>query len=405
MASRVNCRYCEEIHLVDLRYRLKPARHDVDSSFPRCDIHWRFVCDSCGRSHHFNGVAWCPNGRQFFCIASARRHRAVRKPFWRWKYYYALGCPTCGRDQAAFDRLEYERKHPWQRSAALARAKRGLSPEEEIVPPWSSKVLPPDEDDVSDRTISAQWDALADWWSSGYAEEGDTNRRYVIDPALFRILGEVKGLRAFDAGCGSGYLSRLLAKRGAVVEGQDISRKFIAMAQEEDRKHPLGIRYRQGSIVDLDAHAAGTFDIVVSNVVLQDVRDYEKAIRAIHRVLKAGGRFVFSIMHPAFASPPIRGWIQEPRDSNRNEDRQYVKVDRYFDRTTEAWGFGDGPRVTSFHRPLRDYFETLAEAGFLVRRLEEPVPSPEAIEERPRDFLNEYDRIPLFLIIEAVKAP
>ncbi|MEK6851115.1 MAG: hypothetical protein AABY30_01110 [Candidatus Thermoplasmatota archaeon] len=113
---------------------------------------------------------------------------------------------------------------------------------------------------------------------------------------------------------------------------------------------------------------------------------------------------MFSLMHPAFALPPIRGWVQEPRDSNRNEDRQYVKVDRYFDRTTEAWGFGDGPRVTSFHRPLRDYFEALADAGFLVRRLEEPVPPPEATEARPRDFMNEYDRVPLFLLIEALKA-
>ena len=47
----------------------------------------------------------------------------------------------------------------------------------------------------------------------------------------------------------------------------------------------------------------------------------------------------------------------------------------------------------------------LGAAGFLVRRLEEPVPPPEAIEERPRDFMNEYDRVPLFLILEAVRSP
>jgi len=114
---------------------------------------------------------------------------------------------------------------------------------------------------------------------------------------------------------------------------------------------------------------------------------------------------VFSIVHPAFGSPPVRGWVQEPRDSHRNEDRQYVKVDRYLERAAERWGFGDLPQSTTFHRPLRDYFEALASAGFLVRRLEEPVPTKEAIEERPRDFLHEYDRIPYFLIIEAIKAP
>ena len=402
MPVRPKCRYCEEIHLVDLRYRVRPAGHDLDSSFPRCDIHWRFVCDGCGRSHHFNGIAWCPTARQFLCIKCARRQRAVRKPFWRWKYHYGLGCPTCGREHAALDRLEYEHKHPWQRTPALARAKRGLSLDEEIVPPWTYGLVV-DPDDITDGKIAAQWDALADLWSSGYTEYGDVNRRYVIDPALFAILGDVKGLRILDAGCGIGYLSRLLAKRGAAVEGQDISKKFVAMASDQERKQPLGVRYRLGSIVDLGAYADRAFDVVVSNLVLQDVRDYRRAVREVGRVLRPDGRFVFSIMHPAFASPPIRGWIQEPRDSNRNEDRLYVKVDRYFDRTTEAWGFGDGPRVTSFHRPLRDYFEALGEAGFLVRRLEEPVPSARAIEERPRDFLNEYDRIPLFLVIEAVK--
>lgn len=355
MAAGVSCQYCEEIHLADPRYRKRPAKHDLDSSFPRCDIHWRFVCDSCGRSHHFNGIAWCPNAATFLCLNCARRHRAVRRGFWRWAYYYALTCPTCGREHAALDRLEFERKHPWQRNPSLARQKRGLSLEKEIVPPWSYALVEA-PDDVTDSKISAQWDALADVWTSRYSEYGDVNRRFVIDPALFALLGDVRGLRIFDAGCGAGYLARLLAKRGATVHGQDISRRFITKAIDMERMDPLGVQYRLGSIVDLGAFANGSFDVVVSNLVLQDVRDYRKAVREIARVLKRGGRFLFSIMHPAFASPPIRGWVQEPRDSNRNEDREFVKVDRYFDRTTEAWGFGDGPRVTSFHRPLRDYF-------------------------------------------------
>ena len=94
------CRYCEQIRLADPRYRMKPAKHDLGSSFPRCDAHWRFVCDTCGRSHHFNGMAWCPTARKFLCIKCAPRHRAVRKGFWRWAYYYALACPTCGRELA-----------------------------------------------------------------------------------------------------------------------------------------------------------------------------------------------------------------------------------------------------------------------------------------------------------------
>ncbi|MBI4416204.1 MAG: hypothetical protein HY557_04390, partial [Euryarchaeota archaeon] len=166
MAARVPCRYCEQIRLAEPRYRVRPAKHDLGSSFPRCDVHWRFVCDTCGRSHHFNGVAWCATGRRFLCIKCAPRHRAVRRAFWRWKYFYGLTCPTCGHEHGALDRLEYEKKHPWQRSPAFARARRGLSPEKEIVPPWSYGLVE-DPDDITDRKIAAQWDALADVWTSG----------------------------------------------------------------------------------------------------------------------------------------------------------------------------------------------------------------------------------------------
>lgn len=397
------CRYCEQIHLASPRYRVRPARHDLGSSFARCDLHWRFVCDTCGRSHHFNGVAWCPTAKKFACIQCAPRHRAVQKPFWRWKYYYSLSCPHGAHEHPALDRLERDGKHPWQRSPSMRRAKRGLSPEEEIVPPWTHDLVA-DPDDLTDRKIAAQWDALADWWTSRYTEGGDISRRYVIDPALFEILGDVRGLRVLDAGCGNGYLSRLLAKAGAKVDAMDISRRFIEIAEAQERGEPLGVTYRKGSIVDLSAFADGRFDLVVSNLVLQDVKGYERALREIARVLKPGGRLVFSLVHPAFGSPPVRGWIQEPRDSNRNEDRQYVKVDRYFERSAERWGFGDLPRSTSFHRPLRDYFHALVDAGFLVRRLEEPIPTRQAVEERPRDFLHEYDRVPYFLIIEAIRA-
>ncbi|HKZ63852.1 MAG TPA: hypothetical protein VJ400_05365, partial [Thermoplasmata archaeon] len=168
MPSRVRCRHCEQIHLADPRYRVKPARHDADSSFPRCDIHWRFVCDRCGRSHHFNGIAWCPAAKKLLCIKCAPRHRAVRTPFWRWSYHYALTCPDCKKEHATLDRLEFERRHPWQRIPAFARRRHGLSLEREIVPPWSYDLVA-DADDITDRRIAAQWDALADVWTSGYS--------------------------------------------------------------------------------------------------------------------------------------------------------------------------------------------------------------------------------------------
>jgi len=45
-------------------------------------------------------------------------------------------------------------------------------------------------------------------------EESVTARRHLLNGVLLRMLGDVNGRRVLDAGCGEGYLSRLLAARG-----------------------------------------------------------------------------------------------------------------------------------------------------------------------------------------------
>jgi 2-polyprenyl-3-methyl-5-hydroxy-6-metoxy-1,4-benzoquinol methylase len=50
-------------------------------------------------------------------------------------------------------------------------------------------------------------------------EEGHAARRYVLNPVLFELFGELAGKAVLDAGCGTGYLARLCAKRGAHVTG------------------------------------------------------------------------------------------------------------------------------------------------------------------------------------------
>jgi 2-polyprenyl-3-methyl-5-hydroxy-6-metoxy-1,4-benzoquinol methylase len=42
--------------------------------------------------------------------------------------------------------------------------------------------------------------------------DGDFGRRHLLNPALLRMLGDVRGLRILDAGCGHGYLSRMGAR-------------------------------------------------------------------------------------------------------------------------------------------------------------------------------------------------
>lgn len=395
------CKYCKTIHSFDSKYPLRQATREVEGEYPRCDWHWKYVCSICGRPKHFNGITWCEKTRRFICLTCAKSDRIVRKKFWGWKDYYAIECDECGKRHPALDYLEFLRQHPWQQHPDMQKTQKGLDSETTLPGPTSFYV-PLKKGVITDEQISRAWDNLADKWSRWYTECGDMNRWYIVDPALFRIIGTVKGLSVLDAGCGNGYLCRLLAKKGAKAFGVDISKRFIQIAEQKEKEVPCGIRYYVGTLCNLPMFGDETFDLIVSNLVLMDVRDLEKAVKELHRVLKKEGKLVFSIMHPCFSSPPVYGWVRIPPDSNRREDWVHWKVDRYFERSLETWQYGDMPPTYSFHRPLSDYVKILLRNGFTITDFEEPTPTKKDIQEHFRE-LNDCDRIPWFLIVGAVK--
>jgi len=141
--------------------------------------------------------------------------------------------------------------------------------------------------------------------------------------------------------------------------------------------------------------------MVISVYVLCDVRDYDKAIKEIARVLKPKGRFIFLIEHPCF-SWGAGGWARIPLDSHRTEDWQFYKVDNYFKRRTDECQWGKLPRLLSFYRPLSDYFHSLKKHRFFVADLIEPRPTKNSLRKRPGAWDPE-NRVPPVLIIDAVK--
>lgn len=399
--GRPGCRYCEAIRRHDDAYAVRPATHALNSSHPRCDLHWRFDCAVCETPRHFHATAFCPREERFYCLRCAEEHRAPQGAFWGWTYHYRLQCPWHEEWHEALDHLEYAGKHPWQRKPSWRREKVGMSTAEEVPPPWDLKTLPAEE--VTDEDVRRSWDGAVEWWLSHDTPRGDVNREWVIDPVLLDYLGEVRGARVLDAGCGTGYLARILAKRGAAVVGVDFSGGLLSIAREEEAKDPLEIVYHEANLADLSFLEDTSFDAAVSNVVLQDVHRHEDAIAEVFRVLRPGGRFVFSITHPAFDRPPGR-WVREPEDSERVEDVQGLLMGAYFDRRAISWAPRGKPGALGFHRPLRDYFEALSAAGFVVRRLEEPLPGEKALETHFR-AMADFRRAPNFVVVDALKPP
>lgn len=121
------------------------------------------------------------------------------------------------------------------------------------------------------------------------------------DQAIGPLLGAAgaqPGQKVLDLCCGQGNASQALVERGCEVTGADFSPAMIAIASE---------RVPQATFVAADAQDLqfedNMFDAVVSGFGICHVPDQPRALAAVRRVLKAGGRFAMSVWCGPDVSP------------------------------------------------------------------------------------------------------
>jgi 2-polyprenyl-3-methyl-5-hydroxy-6-metoxy-1,4-benzoquinol methylase len=224
-----------------------------------------------------------------------------------------------------------------------------------------------------ERDVSQVWNEASEEWVDFVRTGKDYSRDFVNNPAAFRLIGNVRKKTVLDMACGEGYNTRILARKGASVTGIDSSRKLIDLAKAEERKEPLGITYHLMSASHLKRVSSSSFDIVTCFMALHDIENYGGAVAEASRILKKGGRFIFSIPHPCFEDMIVNG----------------VKVNaakRYYDnvRYPLYWTMERLRRsftTVSFHRPLTDYSRVLARHHLLTIIMVEPLPSKRAMQQ------------------------
>lgn len=146
----------------------------------------------------------------------------------------------------------------------------------------------------------AIWNRIAPWWNGYCGDEGDVFHREVIRPAVLELLAPLPGERILDAGCGNGGFARHLARRGLRVTAFDQAERFIEAARS--RPEP-DVDYRVVNGTDPEQLATlegAPYDGMVANMVLMDMPEVAPLYRAASRLLRPGGRFVFSVIHPCF---------------------------------------------------------------------------------------------------------
>ena len=236
------------------------------------------------------------------------------------------------------------------------------------------------------------WEEEAKNWVK-WARTPDHDVFWYYAPSFFEeIVPSAHGL-TLEIGCGEGRVARQLASRAHNVVALDSSSTLVQFAREADA---------QSAYLFADAttlpFADATFQTVVAYNSLQTTAmmvDMAQAVREAGRVLKPSGHFCLCVAHPMTDV----GRVKEP-----SAEGDLIISGSYFENQRVNETITKDSLKMTFHGwtyTLEDYVRALEEAGFLIERVREPVPSAEQATERPS--LEGWRRVPLFLFMRAVK--
>ena len=212
------------------------------------------------------------------------------------------------------------------------------------------------------------------WWDASAVEYQDEHGAFLGDADLLwcpeglreeqaHLLGDVRGRDVLEIGCGAAQGARWLVAAGARVTALDVSAGQLAQSRRLDARSGTAV----ARLVQADAQALpfrhAAFDVVASAFGgIPFVADSAGAMAEVARVLRPGGRFVFSVTHPTrWAFPDDPG------------PRGLTLVQSYFDRTpyVEVDERGEATYV-EHHRTLGDRVRELVAAGLVLVDLVEP---------------------------------
>lgn len=236
-----------------------------------------------------------------------------------------------------------------------------------------------EEDDAVRRTADPGESSRASrhWWDRNADEYQDEHGAFLgddrftwcpegLDEADARLLGDpaaLKGLDVLEIGAGAAQCSRWLAARGARPVALDISFRQLQHSRRIDLvrgDEPVAVVQADAAVLPF---ADGAFDLACSAYgAVPFSADTAALMREVHRVLRPGARWVFSVTHPIRWAFPDEPGVEG-----------LTATASYFDRTPYVEQDEQG-RATyvEHHRTLGDRVRELTAAGFRLLDLVEP---------------------------------
>jgi len=257
------------------------------------------------------------------------------------------------------------------------------------------------ENDPSQFSREA-WDANAEVWDARMGDEGNDFFNVLCWPAISSFLDARPGQHILDIACGNGLTSRRLAFLGANVTAFDFSNELIRLASARPNRDSRIIYHiidatDESALLALGDHS---FDSALCNMALFDMADLEPLFRALPKLLKPNGVFVFSLTHPAFNNASTVHVLEEVDDEGEIKTIYSVKTSRYMT-PYHAKGLAlrnqPKPQIY-FERPLQYYLNLGFQNGFVLDAFSERAFPPEHPQDSPLGWGGKFSEIPPALV-------
>jgi ubiquinone/menaquinone biosynthesis C-methylase UbiE len=208
-----------------------------------------------------------------------------------------------------------------------------------------------------------------DLWSESY--DVTPNPVVAMDSRhTINLLAPTKDELILDAGCGTGRNLKLLLQAGSNPVGIDFSEGMLSVAHREHPAVPL-------ALADLEQplpFANATFDAVLCALIGEHLSKLSAVFHEFYRVLKKGGRLIFSVYHPAMSAAGIEA----------NFERSGIEY-----------------RLGAVHYSVDEHIHLLEDEGFSEIRVREFDGDDELVSLVPSAI--KYLDSPVLLVLSAIK--
>lgn len=214
------------------------------------------------------------------------------------------------------------------------------------------------------KEVGEWWDEASPWfqkWARLSTKSADYGP-FAPRESRLKLLGNVKGKKILEIGCGGAQCSISFARQGAICTGIDLSQAQLDYARKLAGKEKVVVKLIKGDIQTLKGIKSDSYDIVFSAFALQYIPDLTKCFKEVHRVLKKDGLFVFSLDHPFYQIFDAR---------TKKIRRSYFRTGKIEE--NEVWSDGSRHKFVAFRRKVSDVVNSIIAANLTILEMHEPL--------------------------------